>query len=594
MIYKLSNLRNNITKVFLCSGLITIALLLISPAQIVTADVNDFVISTFHAKYELFNDTKGGRLVVTEDITLVYSDNNHGILRALPIKNDRYDTKIEVISVLRDGQNEPHTTYEDNNNNFVIKIGTANLFVTGEHSYQIKYEMQRGIIKHFDDYDEWYWDINGTGWQQEVQKLTGEVILPEEIKSRGYAATNACYTGIQGSISNDCFIKPTANGYTFGANQTLGPHETLTIAIGIPTGIFEAYTAEDWANENKGTMIWFWLIPATFLFSHRIWRKHGKDHKTKGIIVPEYSPPKGMTPAEVGLVFDYKLQSRDISATIVDLAVKKYIKIHDDNKKYFGLIEKHDFSFELLKNDFSALKLHEKDIIKALFPQIQIGEKISLKSLDKATLALNIGNIKQKLIEDLTRENGMFDEHGSKYKKILIGLGIGLLIVAPVVLFVPVLFISLIISALILIFFGIFMKRRTHAGIDAYEKVKGLEIYMKTAESDRLKMMQSVERPYVEPEKSYEFFENLLPYAIALGVEKSWAKQFDTLIKNNPSWLNSSVPYDTGAYIFVSSLAESLGSLDRNFAKQTTSSTSGSSGSGFSGGGSGGGGGGGW
>ena len=139
----------------------------------------------------------------------------------------------------------------------------------------------------------------------------------------------------------------------------------------------------------------------------------------------------------------------------------------------------------------------------------------------------------------------------------------------------------------------VFMKRRSHAGVESYEHIKGLKLYMDTAEKDRLKMMQSVDRPYAEPSPTVELFEKLLPYAVALGVEQSWAKQFENIYREQPQWYSGNTAGFNTVY-FASSLASGISSMNTSFYTSTSSSSSGSGGGGFSGGGGGGGGGGGW
>jgi uncharacterized membrane protein len=120
-----------------------------------------------------------------------------------------------------------------------------------------------------------------------------------------------------------------------------------------------------------------------------------------------------------------------------------------------------------------------------------------------------------------------------------------------------------------------------------YEKVLGLKLYMNTTQKDRLKMLQSTDRPYAEPTKTVELFEKLLPFAVALGVEKSWSKQFQSILTEPPSWYSGSTIVGFNA----SQLASGIGSATQTFSSSVESR---SSSSGGSGGGGGGGGGGGW
>src|SRR5690606_28064858 len=103
--------------------------LLLAP-QTASADVNDFVINDFKGRYELFSDVRGGRMEVTETIRLTFSDNNHGILRAIPDTYKGLDLDVRVHGVTRDSQPEPFTTYRENDN-LVLKIGDAGKTVTG-------------------------------------------------------------------------------------------------------------------------------------------------------------------------------------------------------------------------------------------------------------------------------------------------------------------------------------------------------------------------------------------------------------------------------------------------------------------------------
>ena len=150
-------------------GLILAALLfcLTVPAK-VHADVNDFVVHDFHGRYELSKDVHAGKLAVTETIKLTFSDQNHGIERAIPVDYRGSLLKLDIKSVTRDGQQEDYTTYRQSNNQ-VLRIGDADKTITGQHAYEIKYEM-RNIIDFYSEYDEWYWDINGDQWQQPFER----------------------------------------------------------------------------------------------------------------------------------------------------------------------------------------------------------------------------------------------------------------------------------------------------------------------------------------------------------------------------------------------------------------------------------------
>jgi uncharacterized membrane protein YgcG len=144
------------------------------------------------------------------------------------------------------------------------------------------------------------------------------------------------------------------------------------------------------------------------------------------------------------------------------------------------------------------------------------------------------------------------------------------------------------ISGLIIAGFGFLMPNRTVKGVEARALILGLKEYMNVAEKDRMKFHNA-------PEKNPQLFEKLLPFAIALKVDKAWAKQFEEIYKSNPSWYSDSSGHAFNAYFLSSSLGDFSSSLNSAVASTTTSASSGGSGfSGGGGGGFGGGGGGSW
>ena len=149
-------------------------------------------------------------------------------------------------------------------------------------------------------------------------------------------------------------------------------------------------------------------------------------------------------------------------------------------------------------------------------------------------------------------------------------------------------------------YFGIFFDRRylkyTNQGLDHANYLTGLEDYIKMAETDRLRFLQSVDGVDITNEGIVKLYEKLLPYAVIFGQEKSWFKvlnQYTQLIDNSesdliPAWYALST---TNFNSFTSTFSSSTSSSS---VPSSSSSSGFSSGGGFSGGGGGGGGGGGW
>lgn len=576
-------------KVLLFACAVFAAVFLLTPRA--HADVNDFVIDDFHGRYELRNDVHGGQMLVTETIKLTFSDQNHGIERAIPVDYHKQSLKLDIQSVERDGRQEDYSTY-DQANNKVLRIGSSDKTVTGEHTYVIQYKM-KNIISFLDDYDEWYWDINGDQWRQPFNKVSGEVIMPTGWKTDAIP-TASCYTGELGSTQSVCEITKTPTGYTFASSTALEPHHTLTIATPFQKGLFIPRDGTDWYRDNLWQFVGVAAGAVLGIVALSRWWKWGKDYKGKGLIVPEYTVPNNLSPAEIGLLNDYKVDGRDLTAALIDLAVRGYIKIHDEQTKTLGIFKNRMFKLELVNDKIGNLKHHEKSLLRAIFKQIVNGTTQDIATVDKLEMSAAVTNIRSTMKDSLTKEYGLIEESPLRPKVIVWGV-----VTLSFALFVPVLnmgwgwVVGVILAGVAGLFSTVFMTRRSHAGVDVYEKIKGLKLYMDTAEKDRLAMMQSVDRPYAEPSKTVDLFEKLLPYAVALGVEKSWARQFESIYRDQPSWYAGNYSTFNTVY-FASSLASNMSTFNSSFSASTASSSSGSGGGGFSGGGGGGGGGGGW
>jgi uncharacterized membrane protein len=176
-----------------------------------------------------------------------------------------------------------------------------------------------------------------------------------------------------------------------------------------------------------------------------------------------------------------------------------------------------------------------------------------------------------------------------------IGYVLGILIIGGSFFLIPVSIVMLVgvaVAGLITLLFAKLMPSRTAQGARAKDAAEGLKLYLNTAEKDRIAMLQSPDSPYApktdEPTKTVELFEKLLPYAMVLGVEKEWAKQFEGIYTTPPDWYGGNWSTFNAIYL-ADSLNDSMGAMNSSFAAPSSSGSGGSAG-----GGGGGGGGGGW
>lgn len=570
-------------KLFILAAIILASVLANLSGNTKAASVNDFVVTDFSADYLLTNEEAGGKLATTEEIKITYEANNHGFFRALPIKYKGWNTKIKIKSVERDGSKEPYSTYTENNN-LVLKIGDADKTITGEHSYKIIYE-QRHVVNFEGDTPEFYWDVNGTEWDQPFENVNATLEIP---MSAVTGEEPKCFTGSFGSTAKNCIYEQKDNQINFATVEPLGVGGNMSISASLSSGVFKEPGPADFFKDNVANFLTAGIGLLASLGIFILWIKKGKDHSGRGVIIPEYKPPETITPGEFGLLADYKVDSRDITATLIDLAIRGYVRIHEDKKKII-FITNRKYKLELMKPAYTDLKTHEQKLLDAIFTKKQSGEIVEVDKINKVSMSSAVKDIRESLQKDLTEKYGYFEKDAKKLGTIMAVMGGILFFAAFFLMFIPGLFFAAIITAISLLFFGSIMPRRSHAGVEVYEKIQGLKMYMNTAEKDRLKMMQSVDRPYAEPAKTVELFEKLLPFAIAVGVEKTWAKQFEGVLNEAPDWYGGANYGAFNSAVFASSLSGVNSSFGSSYA-----SSSSSGGGGFSGGGGGGGGGGGW
>lgn len=560
------------------------------------ASVNDFVINQFDADYTLTNDDLQGQLEIKESISVDFSDQNHGILRALPNTYRKQNLHLQVDKVLRDDAPEQWTTYQSGGNT-VLKIGDPGRTMTGVHTYVIEYTV-RNVISFYDDHNELYWDINGDQWMQVAQHVSVIVRLPGAVEQQ---RDPICYTGSFGSTKQECLAG--YNGFTnvLFAESTgpLQPGETLSLVGAFTKGYFYPPSWSEKAGAFIGTALKF-LVPLVVIggTAFRHWYRYGRDPKGKGVIVPEYEAPDGLKPIEVGTVADFRTDNRDITATIIDLAIRGYVTIVETVKERMLRKDPKVYSLRLENDSFTGLDEFEKTLLRGIFSKHKKGQEVDLASL-KYKLSDTATELQSSVKKSLVAR-GYFRKTPLsttlKFAGVLF-LEFVVMVIFAVVVNGEAAVLGIAAGTAIAVICIILLPSRTPQGVAANESIQGLKLYLEVAEKERINKLQSPESPYAahssEPKKTVELFEKLLPFAIMLGVEQQWAKQFASIYTTPPNWYQGNWTTFNAVY-----LATALNSGVQTSVNSAFSSPSSSNGSGFSGGsaggGGGGGGGGGW
>jgi uncharacterized membrane protein YgcG len=551
-----------------------------------------------------------GDLSVVETLGVTYFSAYHGIERFIPVSYRRSTGEslsivVHVASITIDGGPAPSSTFRSGAN-LVLRIGDPNGMITGAHTYVIRYSVGRALLFR-KDYVELYWNATGNDWDMPIDHALAVIQLPPPVQAADVSTTS--YVGYTGSTGRGPQAQVDTLGRLIFEASALSPGEGLTIDLSIPRSV--AGVAAPSVGQR---ILWFLgankyaFLPLVVLVGMFVlWLRKGKD-PAKGTIAPRFDPPAGMDAGEAGVLVDDRVDLRDISAMVVDLAVRGHLKIQEVREEDLGVAAKvseffrhsapldYEFARTKPKPGSEALSKAEQTVLDAIFDGAH-AEKRSLSSLENEFYK-TLPSVKSSLYASLIGK-GYYTENPERVRRSYSGAG-GFLVAAGIALGIVAsslyLGAAIVVSGVIVLAFSPIMPRKTRKGVDALQDLLGLAEYIQRAEVKQMEFHDA-------PEKSPALFEKLLPYAIALNLTGVWTKQFEGLLKEPPDWYVGRATVFNGHLFALSMLSLSSG-MQRTFvsAPRTTPGAGGRSawgggghfGGGFSGGGFGGGGGRGW
>ncbi len=581
-----------------CSLFLGLLFTQISRAQ----SVNNFVIDSFDSDYYITKDANNvSQLKVTEVIKATFPDynQNHGIERAIPDSYKDNSLNLKIVSI-SNGQGEPWRYLSSKQNgNLVLRIGDPNAYVHGQQTYVITYT-ERDVMTFYQDHDEWYWNINGTQWQQPFIQTSATIHIPTDIAAH-LKTDMQCFTGAYGSRQSNCTITKSEGQdgavVRIEADGTLSGGENMSFVLGFTSSTFTKYTLSPLLRGLLiGGLVMCWLILPllTLIIMWHKWAKIGKDPKGRGVIVPEYTPPVALNPILSDIILNQKMSNRSISALMLDLCVNGYCRLEEK-----GEGKDSTYKLKLLKS-VDQLDEQYKQVAVMLFGTgATIGTHANLTKGNGAFYK-SIGPITNTANQTVVAQ-GYFSNNPKKVKGAYFGWGLVLLILGMVAVFFSrqaLLFTGgLGFCGVIVFIFTPFMPAHTQKGIETKEYLLGLKMYMQLAEAERIQFLQSPENAQRVPidtsdtSQVVKLYERLLPYAMLLGIEKEWAKQFAGMYTTPPDWYSGNGTFN--AMLFTNTINGFTTTANNSFRAPQSSGSSGFGG-GFSGGGGGGGGGGGW
>lgn len=573
---------------------------------------------------------------IKENIDTYFNVSKHGIVRMIPLYNNiiRQDGIRERNRVLISNVhvNEEFASSRENNN-YVLKIGSADKTINGKHSYTISYDYDIGLDKN-NKYDELYFNIIGTNWDTDISNVTFKITMPKEfdVSKLGFS-----YGEYGESNTDNISYDVDGNVITGSFDGTLLAGEGLNVRMELPEGYF--------IRKSVGSSLlecWYYIIPILgVIVAYVVWKKYGKDDQVVDVV--SFYPPENMNSLDVAFAKKGSVNSNDAVSLLVYLASKGYIKIVEDKKS------KSRFTIQKVK-EYDGNNKEEELFFRGLFKKVW--DSISSDELNES-FYLTINSILTKKNSTANRKE-LFNSKSSNKRYILflfmlitsslstiipaLGyklsdvifsiiicnlIGIVALIIVGIIydnnctkkglnsalgfafFFVLALavanftiigfeyiyydtvyligFILCMVCTYLIYFFYLIVTKRTEYGNKVLGEVNGFKKFLETAEKDKLESL-------VHDDPSY--FYNILPYAYVLGVSDAWIKQFEGIAIAPPDWYESADTFDY--YRFNRSLNRTIHSASRVMNSVPQSSGGSSSGGGFSGGGSGGGGGSSW
>ena len=581
-----------------------------------SADTSDFEFASLDADYTLSQDAHGVATLQTVETFVAdfpSTDQNRGIVREIPRYHLGADTQPTVQSVTDEHGTPVPFDASENGDDLELALGTDE-FVHGATTYVISYT-QRYVVGHYEDTDddEFYWDVNGTGWQQPFGRITATVHVAPSIAA-DLTGHTACYQGAFQSTAR-CTLSTAEDGdgqsFTVTEKNVAAKHN-VTVVIGFTSGAFvqgevtqtSALPTPAWVTITAGVLVVVAVLLLVLAIVVRIRRRLAAPRA--GFIVPQYSVPDGLEVMVAANLVDRPATA--VPAALVSLAVRGKLRILDYPVTQSGA----DYTLQYLDDEgldpLETRLMHalfgtsfEKGEVKELSPHdAALGRAVAAIATDATTEVVSSGLAERRGTGCLLPALGALPVAGS-FLLVFVGSAVGGFPgLAFAAAFVTV---ALLIATAIVSFTG--RRVRTVEGQRLHDYLEGMKLYLTVAEKERMRVLQSpqgAERIDVgDTHAIIKLYEKLLPFAVIWGVEDQWSKELEiksAQVQQNPDWFVSQSAFNALAFTStlhgVSSAATYVpSSAGTGSGSSFPSFGGGSMGGGFSGGGGGGGGGGG-
>lgn len=530
--------------------------------------------------------SEDGYFDVVENYYLTFSAHKHGIYRNIVIRYDLLNAegeaeerriKIRKIKVPKHKFTSDPNFVQKVSQSLEIKIGDKKKTVIGPQHYEIKYRVYNAFLFE-DEQIRFYWNIKPNDWNAPFRELDFTIHLPKNVELG--LDDFFVYSGTTGGTepSNEFDISYDDGVYTAKSRPDFISvrGQSVTALINLPVNSVKEIKPfwPFWADYG-----WTLILGAMLFVFYWVWNKYGKDDKVVAAI--SYFPPNGIDPSMAGFLIDDSGDTEDLISLIPYWGSRGIIKMEEIPKK--GLFGKSDTKLTRLRPLPAGAPDYEEKIFTGLFGyDNDFGSNEVLISSLKDTFYTKMADAKE-LLKD--KAQIYYDPTARKVQtRTVIGVIVLGILLAAIFLFTWGIFAAFAIIPVVifLLFMSVHMVKKNSEGNKMLSELKGFKQFIKVAEENKLKMLL---------QDSPTYFETTMGYALAFGLFNQWAKKFEGLNLQPPSWYTSSAGVMT-MNNFSQSFSSSISSASSTMVSSPSSSSSGGGGS--SGGGFGGGGGGSW
>ena len=585
---------------------------------------------------------KNGTLTVNEVIDYQFGEEfKHGIYRDIPLRSKRFGfdvhkSFIKMNWIKRDGKDEEYTKnhfYEGIRYRIGSETELVNLYKT-ESRYELNYDIYNAVFEK-DGIYQVYYNAIGQFWNVPIEQASVIIRFPDGQKiKKNEIEKLEVYTGSYGEKGENYDILENDEEIHISTKE-LEAKNGLTFMLNLKTDKISPTLVDKLKIvylSNPAIIILPFLLLFLTIYSIVTWKFFGKDPQGKSVI-PEFNLPKDISPMFAAYINGERDTVEILNAGIFTLLTKGFIVANRVNGEI-----KYNKESKTVYTQETELAEEERMLLDALSSEKNDIFGSEKRIYNKANSIIEI--LKDKYHKIIYKNNGSFlvpfycaapvfmififsqtnfeifnpfiilyilITLGSFFHRIWITVSKKLLIGLVIIVILGVSFYQgieiFVFTTYFVILFIVYAKligKYTNEGLRKKEYLKGMKMYIKTAEENQIRKFDNVK-------ELIEYFNGILPFAVALGVKNEAIKLMKKTIKLynfdiNESYINSHThmyAYSNNSFTNIFSRSYSSGK-SKIMSEKFSSSKSGSggggffSGGGFSGGGSGGGGGGSW